>query len=148
MNRDEFGFPQFDDDGQDPVRYHDRRRRHATASGPGGPGRKARQLCGQIRELLALALAGAADDRLHDVQLAAVLPAPNAGRLLIVVRAYADAWLALLDARAWLRAEVAAGITRRHVPEFTFTNIDLGEPGMLDGQLAPASGTSGPIQLI
>ena len=100
MNFDDDGFPVFDDDGQDPVRYHDRRRRHATASGPGGPGRKARQLCDQIRELLTLALAGAADDRLHAIQVAAVLPAPNAGRLLVVVRADEGAWSALPEARA------------------------------------------------
>lgn len=121
---DDDGFPVFDDDGQDPVRYHDRRRRHTTASGPGGPGRKARQLGDQVRELLTQALAGAADDRLHAVRVAAVLPAPNAGRLLIVVIADVENFAALLEAQAWLRAEVAAGITRRRMPELTFENVD------------------------
>ncbi len=110
------------DDGSDPVRYHDRRRRHATASGD-RPGRKALQLCGQVRDTLTTALAGSADDGLRALTVTAVEPAPNAGRLLVLLSAGGDA--KEIEARVhraagWLRTEVAAGITRRAVPELAF----------------------------
>jgi len=119
------------DDGSDPVRYHDRRRRHATASGD-RPGRKALQLCGQVRDTLTTALAGSGDDVLRTLTVTAVEPAPNAGRLLVLLAAAGDPGEAdehVHRAAGWLRTEVAAGITRRAVPELTFRVAGGGRGG-------------------
>jgi len=87
--------------------------------------RKERQLCRQVQEAVSEALAGVEDDVLLDVWVCSVEPAPDAGRLAIVVQAPSrvspDEVLARLDKIAgFLRAEVASAITRKRVPTLTF----------------------------
>jgi ribosome-binding factor A len=89
--------------------------------------RKARQLCGQVAETLEQALAELADPLLNGLHVAGVIPAPNAGRLLVTVAiAPGDAFdpagvLESLDrAAAALRAEVARAITRRKAPALVY----------------------------
>ncbi len=96
--------------------------------------RKERQLCRQVQEAVSEALAGIEDDVLLDVWVSAVEPAPDAGRLAIVVEAPSrvspDEVLARLDKFAGLlRAEVASAITRKRVPTLTFRVLvsDIGE---------------------
>ena len=92
------------------------------------PGRKALQLCRQVAEALAAALAGCGDGVLAGLQVTAVEPAPNAGRLLVTVAAAAsaaerDAAVTaehLRRAAGLLRSEVAAAIHRRKTPELAF----------------------------
>jgi ribosome-binding factor A len=91
--------------------------------------RKALQLCGQVADTLTLVLAGnSADDLLRDLVVEAVVPAPNASRLLVTVSpslAAADADLDAIRlhldrARGRLRGEIATAIHRRRVPDLTF----------------------------
>lgn len=98
--------------------------------------RKERQLCRQVQEAVSEALAGIDDDVLLDVWVCAVEPAPDAGRLAIVVQAPArvspDEVLERLDKFAgFLRAEVAGAITRKHVPTLTFRVIPTDAEGDL-----------------
>ena len=117
------------EDGVDPRRLHDRRRRHRT---PGlqrrEPGRKARQLCEQVKDALQGTLAGCADDLVRDLTVISVEPAPNTGRLLVTVAGLCPADAADRDAVAdhlsraagRLRSSVAAAVNRRHAPELAF----------------------------
>jgi ribosome-binding factor A len=87
--------------------------------------RKERQLCRQVQEAVSEALAGIEDDVLLDVWVCSVEPAPDAGRLAIVVEAPSrvspDEVLTRLDKFAGLlRGEVASAITRKRVPTLTF----------------------------
>jgi ribosome-binding factor A len=92
------------------------------------PGRKALQLCRQVAESLHAALAGCGDDVLNGLQVTAVAPAPNAGRLLVTVAAapsaaQPDAAIVTEHLRRvarLLRSEVAAAINRRKTPELVF----------------------------
>jgi ribosome-binding factor A len=97
------------------------------------PNRKALQVCGQVFETLSQVLAGeCGDDCLRDLLVEAVLPAPNAARLLVTLVPAVTAqavtrteWLAHLErARGLLRHEVAAAITRRKAPELIFRVLD------------------------
>lgn len=113
------------DDGQDPKQFFDRRR---WSEQPRTPGRKARQLCEQVKVSLHGILAVCADDVVRDLQVLSVLPAPHAGRLQIAVAvpSTADA----IDRRAaevrlqvvagWIRSEVASAVHRRKVPELVW----------------------------
>ena len=87
--------------------------------------RKERQLCRQVQEAVSEALAGIEDDVLLDVWVSSVEPAPDAGRLAIIIeapnRVSPEDVLARLDKNAgFLRAEVAGAITRKRVPTLTF----------------------------
>lgn len=87
--------------------------------------RKERQLCRQVQEAVSEALAGIEDDVLLDVWVSSVEPAPDAGRLAIIIEAPSrvspDEVHTRLDKIAgFLRAEVAGAITRKRVPTLTF----------------------------
>lgn len=87
--------------------------------------RKERQLCRQVQEAISEALASIDDDVLLDVWVCNVEPAPDAGRLAIILEAPArispDDVLARIEKIAgYLRAEVAGAITRKRVPTLTF----------------------------
>lgn len=96
--------------------------------------RKERQLCRQVQEAVSEALAGIDDDVLLDVWVCSVEPAPDAGRLAILVEAprriSPEEVLARLDKFAgFLRSEVASAITRKRVPTLTFRVIVAGAEG-------------------
>ncbi len=94
-----------------------------------GGDRKTLQLCRQIERALSFALSDCDDDVTSNLVVQSVSPAPNAGRVLVLVSSLApDATpqqvLAALDRHAGkLRSEVAAAITRRKAPELTFQFI-------------------------
>ncbi|MEZ4403151.1 MAG: hypothetical protein R3B06_24215 [Kofleriaceae bacterium] len=86
---------------------------------------KDRQLCAQVAELLAVALAELDDPVLAGLAIAGVAMAHDAGRLVVTVidpsGSPADEVVArLARLRGHLRAEIAAGITRKRVPDVTF----------------------------
>jgi ribosome-binding factor A len=116
------------DDGSDPKRFHDRRRRTRPANGPRGPGRKSLQLCEQVKNALHGILAGCGDEVLQSLTVVSVLPAPNSGRLMVTVATPAPADVTdrstvtdrLAAALGRVRTEVAATIHRRKAPELAF----------------------------
>jgi ribosome-binding factor A len=105
------------EDGSDPVKFFDRRRWN---EGPAKPGRKALQLCGQVKDALPGILARMAEPALRDVTVLAVEPAPHAGRLMVTVAGPADATDRLTHATGRVRTEIAAAINRRKVPELVW----------------------------
>jgi ribosome-binding factor A len=117
MRRDELTDELTPDDEVDPVRYFDRRKWHLK---PPGPGRKAMQLCSQVKDVLVGAVV--------EGVVVSVEPCPHAGRLLVTVavNTTADATdratvLDQLTRQAGeLRRLVAATISRRKVPELVF----------------------------
>jgi ribosome-binding factor A len=117
-----------EDDGVDPRLL---RRAGRLADGTHATDR----LCGQVARLLTLALAGlSADEALPSCHVVTVGPAPDASRLRVVVApfevaAVPAAVLAWLEAvRPRLRAELAAGLHRRRVPDLVFAVAREGGP--------------------
>ena len=88
--------------------------------------RKTLQLCRQVERALMFVLSDSDDDILRDLMIVAVVPAPNAGRLLVTTTPLyemidpLDATARLQAARGWLRTEIAASIHRRKVPDLMF----------------------------
>ena len=84
------------------------------------------QLCRQVQKALLYALSETDDDRLHELFVESVVPAPNDKRLLVTVSAMgddvdpADLLLRLQYATPFLRGEVATSISRKRVPELIF----------------------------
>jgi ribosome-binding factor A len=96
---------------------------------PGDSGRRGHkdlQLCRQVQETLGLALSELNDPILDELILEAVNPAPSAARVEVLLvpindRVDVEAAKARLDEVAGeLRAEVAAEVSRRKVPELVF----------------------------
>lgn len=96
---------------------------------PGDDGRrghKDRQLCRQVFDALNLALAEYDDPILDSLVLDSVTPAPSASRVQVLFvpandQVDLEAALAKLeDIASELRAEVAAEVSRRKVPELVF----------------------------
>ncbi|MBL9012759.1 MAG: ribosome-binding factor A [Myxococcales bacterium] len=91
------------------------------------------QLCRQVSDALAFALAEIDDPVIDDLVLASVVPAPSAARVLVTLvptRADIDEDVALDCVRELadeLREEVAAEVTRRRVPELVFRIGHAGE---------------------
>lgn len=113
------------EDGRDPKEFHQK-----PWDAPRQAGRKARQLCGQVKDALHVVLAGCGDAVLRAVVVVSVEPAPNTGRLRVVCElppeCGADRSAAedhLRRAAGMLRAEVAAAVHRRYAPELTFDVI-------------------------
>ena len=113
------------EDGLDP---RETLRQHARAKG----GRKAQQLCGQVEQALNYALAAVChDDVLRDLLVVSVVPAPDESRLLVTVGSVlgtscdpTQVLASLSRQQAKLRAEVAASIHRKKVPELTFCVVN------------------------
>lgn len=87
--------------------------------------RKERQLCRQVQEAVAEALASFDDDVLNQSWVAGVEPAPDTSRLLVIVEiargTAPDLALARLTrASGNLRTEVAQAITRKRAPVLIF----------------------------
>ena len=79
--------------------------------------------------MLEAVLTGEARDAdLQDLNVVSVVPAPNAGRLLVTVQSWADDAISrwseieekLRRATPWLRSELATSISRRRIPELVF----------------------------
>ena len=91
-------------------------------------GRKALQLCGQVRDALGVILPGLADEVLQNLTVVSVVPAPHAGRLLATVAVPTPADAAdrtaaaehLDRAAGRIRREIAAAVHRRKAPELAF----------------------------
>jgi ribosome-binding factor A len=87
---------------------------------------KARQLCRQVQRALNLALAErGADPNLEQLYIEDVTPAPGCGHLLVHFlappdQALSDALVSLRRETPWLRAQVAAAISRKQAPELSF----------------------------
>jgi len=106
------------------------------AAGDGKLERKERQLCRQVQEAVSEALAGVEDDVLLDVWVAAVEPAPDAGRLAVIVQAPRGVSLEEVRTRlervaGYLRREVAGAISRKRVPTLTFRVLPPEPEGVL-----------------
>lgn len=113
------------EDGGDPKAFH-----HKPWDAPKKAGRKARQLCGQVKDALHVGFAGCGDSVLQTLTVAGVEPAPHTGRLRVLVALPSDGGVSrvvaevhLLRAAVWLRCEVAAAICRRYAPELVFDVI-------------------------
>ena len=99
--------------------------------------RKALQLCRQVERTLSLVLSGEiGDDRLRDLQLLSVVPAPHSNHLLATLEApeplTAEELLqidaALAAQRGVLRSAVAAAIHRRKPPDITLRVVNPSGP--------------------
>ena len=91
---------------------------------------KVEQLCRQVEEAIACALTSSEDEVLRDLALASVTPFRGASCLQVTVFvAGEDPDLAarmrrhLIGAKGYLRAEVAADINRKRVPDLVFEVI-------------------------
>jgi ribosome-binding factor A len=98
--------------------------RTGTFQGQVRPDRKTLQLCRQIERALVFALSETRNDLLLDAQIEGVLPAPDAGHLLVQVstrnaRPF-DVLAALQAETPRLRTAAAEAITRRKAPELAF----------------------------
>ena len=108
------------DDGRDP-----RFDRHGER--PSGK-RKTLQLCREVERTLSAVLSGECDDDLlRELIVLSVVPAPNAGRLLVTIGLPKSSSVSveevlerLLSKSGRLRSEVAAAVSRRKTPELAF----------------------------
>ena len=97
---------------------------HRDQRGPRG--HKDLQVCRQVYDVLTLALAEIDDPLIDDLVLARVVPAPNAGRVQVILVPGRDgidedeALSRLADFADDLREEVAAEVNRRRVPDLVF----------------------------
>lgn len=97
------------------------------SNGRGGrPPQKTLQLCAQVHDALSFALGDTTDPVLLDLVLDRVEPWPDDRHVLVVVQdpcghGVEDVLCALDQARGFLRAAVAETVTRRRVPQLSFT---------------------------
>jgi ribosome-binding factor A len=113
------------EDGSDPREFHQK-----PWDAPKQAGRKAQQLCGQVKDALHGALAACADPAVQAATVLEVQPAPHTGRLRVLLGAPADvgreaAEAGVQRAAGHLRAEVAAAISRRYAPELAFEVVEV-----------------------
>jgi len=96
-------------------------------NGRGGrPPQKTLQLCAQVHDALSYAFGEATDPTLQDLVLDRVEPMPDDRHLLVVMQdpcghGLLAALTALDRAHGFLRAAVAELVTRRKVPQLSFT---------------------------
>ncbi len=89
---------------------------------------KQQQLCSQVAQTISLSLGDSRDQRLHDLVVQSVVPAPDGSRLLVIVvpskgvelHSLDDLLGALEGAHTWLRRQVAAEIHRKRAPDLIF----------------------------
>ena len=132
--------------------HHGSRHRRGHSQQPGGPLRphfgddsssghkpdyKTAALCKQVRRIVSMVLAGeCADPLLQSLIVNDVLPAPNAGRLLVrvLLRPLAgepapsliDILERLAKIEGLLRMRVGESIARKRTPELTFDVLPMG----------------------
>lgn len=107
----------------------------AMRRGGDAPSRKTLQLCRQVADTLNYVLSGdCGDELLQNLQVASVVPAPNASQLLVTVYPVAASGAAfdatevqgrLLSIAGRLRSEVASSITRKKAPNLLFQVVQL-----------------------
>ena len=109
------------EDGSDPKEFHEK-----PWDAPKKAGRKAQQLCQQVKDALHVALSACGDPAVQAAVVLAVEPAPHTGRLRVLLGAPVDVDCAAGVERAagHLRAEVARAISRRYAPELVFEVIE------------------------
>lgn len=110
-----------EDDGVDPRLAFSRRQSSQSQR----ESRKTLQLCKQVAH--ALCLADAEGSALREVEIVEVVPAPDSGRLAVLVRFDRGAAVSpetimtrLNLAVGACRAQIAAAITRKRVPDLVF----------------------------
>jgi len=112
-----------DDDGIDPKMFFRKGRTERKTD------RKTLQLCSQVADALNGLLVDCRDERLQALVVVAVIPAPDATRLLVTVDLAVppetppdrdDVSAALAAAAGRLRDGVAAAITRKRAPQLVF----------------------------
>jgi ribosome-binding factor A len=112
-----------EDDGVDPREYFKSDERSGKQI------HKTRRLCNQVAQTLSLVLAGEfADERLQDLQVVVVEPAPDASQLLVTLHTHdvcdsskRQELLNLLGSVSGrLRWEVASAICRKRTPKLLF----------------------------
>jgi ribosome-binding factor A len=90
---------------------------------------KTLRFCRQVEEALAIAFAGGCGDEvLGTLGVELVVPAPDAGHLLVTVRFLSqeripdplETLARLHKATGWLREQVAGAISRKKVPDLAF----------------------------
>ena len=129
--------------------FHEGRRRSGGRGGPlrpvfheetnsrgGKPDYHTAALCKQVRRAVAMALAGeCSDEVLQSLVVDEVLPAPNAGRLLVklLLRADPTTTTSVIDVlerlshvHGMLRERVSESIVRKRTPELLFDVIPVG----------------------
>lgn len=91
--------------------------------------RKTRQLCAQVERTLTFLLEGEAlDNSLQGLLVEAIEPAPNASRLMVILRPWGPAasrdlgkvLASLAAAKGYWRSQIAAAINRKKVPDLVF----------------------------
>jgi ribosome-binding factor A len=112
------------EDGSDPQKFHEK-----PWNAPKKAGRKAQQLCGQVKDALHVALAACGDPAAQAATVLVVEPAPHTGRLRVLLSAPPDVdreavAAGVQRAAGHLRAEVAQAISRRYAPELVFEVIE------------------------
>lgn len=112
-----------EDDGIDPREFFRHKRSHRKAD------RKTLQLCAQVADTLNVLLPDCHDELLQMLQVASVVPAPDATQMLVTVfpAVQTDSDFdsqkvleQLTRAAGHLRSEVAAAITRKRAPSLLF----------------------------
>lgn len=118
-----------EDDGVDPKEYFKPDRKTDKAN------RKARQVCRQASQTLDYVLADCDDDRMQNLMIASVTPAPDSSRLMVTVASATGVQpidriaieAALADQVPRLRSELARSINRKKVPNLVFQIISVVE---------------------
>lgn len=118
-----------EDDGVDPKEYFKPNRKTDKAN------RKALQVCRQASQTLDYVLADCEDERMQNLVVASVTPAPDSSRLLVTVAIVAGDQrfdriaieAALRDQIPRLRSELARSINRKKVPNLVFQIIAFSE---------------------
>ena len=120
------------------------RRGRSSSHGDRRPDRKTLQMCSQVQRTLDLVLSGDLDDdRLRDLYVSQVVPAPDASCLLVSVTPHSFArdfqpavvMARLAESTGKMRSELARAINRRKTPELMFRVVlpdELPQPAPLD----------------
>lgn len=120
-----------EDDNVDPREFFDRRKQNRPDR---RSGRKALQLCRQVQRALSYALSETHDDKLHELFVESVEPAPNEKRLMVTVSCMGEEFdpidiiTRLQFATPFLRSQVAESIHRKRTPELMFQCLPPKEP--------------------
>jgi ribosome-binding factor A len=101
-----------------------------------GGERKVQQLCREIERTLSCALAACGDERLRNLLIMSVDPAPDGSRLLVTLCPASSSLDVdvgvllerLLELRGFLRSEIAAAIQRKRTPELAFQIVPRIDP--------------------